>query len=361
MNEGTRNWTKSTFWSLTAALLTTGVVSAQSFSYPSFSLTALAADPLQLNGDAAVPVTGSEGTSVLRLTTTISNQQSSAFRMNAISLGSNDSFSTAFSFQMANGGGNGTDGDEPPEPLGADGIVFILTTTSNNVGDTGGGAGFEGVTNSVGIKFDTYKDGKSHFSEYSDPNGNFVAVYTNGVANTAGYVPYSTTNSITTPQYYTPPTYMKNGDVWYCWIDYNGVTGELDVRLVDGTNARPASPQLIQSLSLTNAIIFGPSPKVYAGFSAATGTQDQDQDILNWQFFDDFNPTGIPALNIQSVSNGVVLQWPAAAGNFYLQQNSTLNTINWVSNSIAPVEIDGTNQVTITFISGNMFYRLVSQ
>jgi hypothetical protein len=238
--------------------------------------------------------------------------------------------------------------------------VFMLTTTGNKVGDTGGGAGFEGVTNSIGIKFDAYKDGKSNFPQYSDPSGNFVAVYTNGVADTSGYVPYSSTNSITTPQYYTPPTYMKNGDVWYCWIDYNGATGELDVRLVDGTNSRPGSPQLVQSLFLTNAIVLGPSPRVYAGFSAATGTQYQDQDILTWQFFDDFNTAGIPSLNIQSVSNTVVLQWPAA-GNFYLQQNANLNTTNWLSNSISPVVINGTNQVTITPVMGNVFYRLISQ
>ena len=351
-------WLAGGFLSLPLA----GVAHAQSFNYPDFSPASLSAHPLKLNGNAAAPTTGLKGTAVLRLTGAITYQQASAFSLNSIPLNSNSMFSTAFAFQLSNGGGSSNDGNQPPEPPGADGIVFVLTTASNNVGASGQGVGYQGIAHSIGIKFDTWQDGVGNgFPQDSDPNGNFVAVYTNGSTQTSNYIPYSTTNPATTPQYYTPPTYMKNGDIWYAWIDYNGATGELDVRLSDGTNSRPANPQLSQVLYLTNSSILGTSPKVYAGFASATGAQYQDQDILNWQFFANFNPAGIPALNVQETGASLMLAWPASAGGFWLQQCGDLTAANWVSNTAPATVVNGTNQVTITPGPGNSFFRLMSK
>ena len=335
---------------------------ALAFNYPDFSPAWLTAVPLQLNGNAAAPVTGHEGAAVLRLTTAATSQQGSAFSLDPIQLGTNASFSTAFAFQLANGGGSLNDGNQPPEPPGADGIVFVLTTSGNTVGAIGQGVGYQGIANSVGIKFDTWQDGAGNgFPQDSDPNGNFVAVYTGGTTQTAGYVPYSPANPGTTPQYYTPATYMKNGEVWRAWIDYDGTTGVLEVRLADGTDARPVNPQLSQTIYLTNSTALGASPKVYAGFTSATGGQYQDQDILKWQFFDHFNPGGAPKLNVQPVTNGVVVSWPAAATGFQLQQNPDLNTGHWVSSAVQPTVANGTNQVVISPATGNLFFRLISQ
>ena len=275
------------------ALLFPRMAGAQSFNYPDFSSASLAATPLQINGNAAAPVTGLEGAAVLRLTTATPAQSGSAFSLNSIRLEANAGFSTAFAFQLSNGGGKDNDGNQPPEPPGADGIVFVLTTVANNVGALGQGVGYQGITNSVGIKFDTWQDGVSNgFPQDSDPNGNFVAVYTNGSTQTAGYIPYAASNSESAPQYYSPATYLKNGDVWYAWIDYNGATGELDVRLTDGNSARPTNPQLSQTIQLANPAILGSFPNVFAGFTSATGEQYQNQDILNWEFVDNYSPIG---------------------------------------------------------------------
>ena len=253
------------------------------FTYANFGSNVLSASPLDLNGDAAAPVTGLEGTPVLRLTPADNDKHGSAFV--PVHLGANLSFSTAFAFQMSNGGGSSNDGNEPPEPAGADGIVFVLAAVPTDLGLVGQGVGYEGIPSSVGIKFDTWQDSAANgYPQDSDPNGNFVAVYTDGNIQSANYVPYSPFNPSTEHQYYTPPTYMKNGDIWYAWIDYNGATGELDVYLSDGVNSRPATPQLIQTISLNNLSNLGFAPQVYAGFTSGTGGQYDDNDILSWEF-----------------------------------------------------------------------------
>jgi len=334
-------------------------VHAQSFNYPSFSTAALAAAPLKINGNATAPTTGVGGGAVLRLTSSAADQAGSAFNLTAIQLGTNVSFSTAFAFQLSAGGGSLSDGNQPPAPAGADGIVFVLNVTTNNVGALGQGVGYQGIANSIGIKFDTWQDGTANgFPQDSDPTGNFVAVYTNGSTQTAGYLPYSPSNLSTTPQYYVPATFMKNGDVWYAWIDYDGSSHRLDVRLMDGVNVRPANPQLSRTIDLGSASILGSSPQVFAGFTSATGAQWNAQDILFWQFNASYNPIGIPLLNIAQSNAAVKVFWQSALTNFHLQVNTNLSTTNWITPP-QTVSDDGTNKsIVINPPAGNAYYRL---
>jgi hypothetical protein len=260
---------------------------AQNFVFPSFTSNA----GLQVNGNAATDVTGQDGTSkVLRLTPASDDQAGSAFSLNKVQLGSNASFSTAFSFQMWNGGGisDGT-GNTP----GADGIVFVLNTVSNTVGSLGQGVGYQGISNSVGIKFDTWDDSTANgFPQDNDPNGNFVAIYNDGSTHLYDSSnPSNPYNNAATDAMgsYTPADLMKNGDTWYAWIDYNGTTDELDVRLSE-TDVRPTLANLSETLDLNGASILGSSPNVYAGFTSGTGSAYDNNDILNWQFNDTYNP-----------------------------------------------------------------------
>src|SRR5208283_3648623 len=102
----------------------------------------------------------------LRLVPAQDGQSGSAFSLYAIQLGTNASFSTAFAFQLTGGGGIS---DGTTNPLGADGLVFVLNTVASNVGSSGQGVGYQGLPNSVGIKFDTWQDGAAGFPEESDP------------------------------------------------------------------------------------------------------------------------------------------------------------------------------------------------
>ena len=243
---------------------------AQTFVYTDFSGPELAAAPLQLNGNAAIV------SNVLRLTPAAGGQAGSAFSLNTVQLGNNASFSTAFSFKLTEGGGIS---DGTANPRGADGIVFVLNTLSNSVGSSGQGVGYQGIGHSVGIKFDTWVDSVANgFPQDSDPNGNFVAIYNNGSTQTAGL------------PYYTPAASMKNGNIWYAWIDYNGTSNQVDVRLSDGVDVRPASAQLSAIVNLGDSSILGSAPNVYAGFTSGTGGAYDNHDILTWEFRSSYQP-----------------------------------------------------------------------
>ena len=60
---------------------------------------------------------------------------------------SNVSFSTFFSFRLSKPGGS-YDTTSEDGLQGADGVVFLLQTLTNNVGSSGGGLGYSGISNS---------------------------------------------------------------------------------------------------------------------------------------------------------------------------------------------------------------------
>src|SRR6202041_2342246 len=84
----------------------------------------------------------------------------------------------------------------------AGGITFtIQNASSTSVGSSGSGLGYSGISNSLSVGFGA---------------NNNVSVSTNGVLNAA-----SVTNNNT----------FNDGNIWYAWVDYEGVSGDLEVRL----------------------------------------------------------------------------------------------------------------------------------
>lgn len=152
---------------------------------------------LQINNDAA------QVGNVLRLTPALRGQAGSAFSTSTISLNNNASFSTAFDFQINDSAGSGG---------GADGLVFVIQTLSNTAGGSGGGIGYAGLSNSIGIEFDTFANGSGDSN-----NGNHIGLNTNGSASS---------NII-----HNVATSFKNGDLWRAWVDYNGNTDLIEVFL----------------------------------------------------------------------------------------------------------------------------------
>ena len=215
-----------------------------------------------LNGSAATignPVLFN-GRQVLRLTDTYW-QAGSAFLTNPITLDSDGSFSTFFRFQITNSAGF---------QGGADGLVFVVQSMANDaLGTVGGGLGYAGISPSLGIEFDTYDNPP-------DPDGNHIAINLDGSVNSVSH--------------YNVPTSMNNGNVWHAWVDHNGATALLEVRLSE-TSLRPGDAQLSCTLDLPS--ILGTS-NVFVGFTSATGEDTGDHDILSWQFIDTYNPVPIP-------------------------------------------------------------------
>ncbi len=207
---------------------------------------------------------------VLRLTDGLS-QAGSAFSDTSINLGVGASFSTAFSFRISDPQGiSDTDGQ------GADGIVFVLQNTAATAGSNGGGIGYSGIANSIGVEFDTWNNGGG-FGDAS--NGNHVDI---GIGGTLGNVAGAHTPIDTTSMR------LNNGNTYYAWVDYDSALQDFEVRLSDSI-ARPSAALIDVNLDL--ASILG-STSAFVGFTSGTGAAAGDHDILAWDFRDSFSPIG---------------------------------------------------------------------
>lgn len=240
---------------MTLTLLSTGA-QALVVSYSDFSDLS----DFQLNG-ATASITNPTADNALRLTNDLS-QSGSAFLTDAISLNNQASFSTRFDFRITNPQGI-SDGDGQ----GADGIVFVVQTVANTAGGAGGGIGYQGLANSVGIEFDTWNNGS-----WDDNDGNHVGIDLSGNINSAVQTSVS-------PR-------MNNGDVWTAWVDYNGATDLLEVRLSD-SGIRSVSALLSYNVDLETVL---GSPNAFVGFTSGTGAAGGYHDILNFEFRDNFDP-----------------------------------------------------------------------
>lgn len=236
---------------------------AATIVFPDFSSLA----GLQRNGSAATianPVTTGDG-KVLRLTDSLS-QSGSAFSTTPITLLNQNSFSSYFSFRISN-----PQGISDSDGQGADGIVFVVQTVANNVGGSGGGIGYQGIARSVGIEFDTWNNGS-----WDDNNGNHLGIDVAGNIDSVIQTPI-------TPR-------MNDGNRWYSWVDYNGTTDLLEVRLSQA-NLRPIPATLSYTVDLVAALV---SPNAYVGFTSGTGAAGGYHDIINWEFRDTYNPISTP-------------------------------------------------------------------
>ena len=244
-----------------AALVTMAAQAGAStvISYPDFSSVA----GLTFNGNAA------QSGNVLRVTPAIDGQSGSVFSTSTVSLASNASFSTFFKFRFTNpdtafcdtGGGS---------LCGADGLVFVVQTVDNNVGGAGGGIGYAGINNSVGIEFDNWFNG-----ELGDINSNHVGIDVNGSVVSIAQTPVAEAD-------------MNAGDDWNAWIDYDGATTLLEVRLTRAA-ARPATA--ILSLTRNLSLDLG-TTSAFVGFTSGTGASHANHDVLSWQLEDRFAPIG---------------------------------------------------------------------
>jgi hypothetical protein len=183
----------------------------------------------------------------------------SIFTTTPVTFGSNISFSTFFEFQIDNPQGEYHEPDAP----GADGLVFVIQPNSNSAGSSGGGIGYEGITNSLGIEFDTYNNG----SLYGDSNGNHVGVDLNG--NIASVATQEVTLGV-----------LNDTQPWYAWVDYSGSESLLEVRL-SRTDTKPTDSVLSYTVDLPTII---GSNSAFVGFTSATGGSANDHKILDWTF-----------------------------------------------------------------------------
>ena len=242
-----------------AAAMTLGVsltASATTISFTNFSSTA----GLQLNGNAATAVDDSSR-NVLRVTPSAGNQSGSVFSTSAVNLGSDASFSTKFRFNFNH-----------QFNTGADGLVFVVQTVSNTAGGGGGGIGYYGLPNSVGIEFDNWNNGAGDGN-----SANHVGIDLNGNVNSVAL-----NTSL--------PVLLDSGQDLFAWIDYNGATDLLEVRLSD-VDSRPAAALLSYGVDLVSVL---GTPNAFVGFTSGTGAAGANHDVIAWEFRDTFAPVDVP-------------------------------------------------------------------
>ncbi len=254
------------------ALLYTGAAQADFVNFQNFNdLSAFT-----LNESTADINTGGQGVigpnpgdqRVLRLTNNYS-QSGSAFLTSPFSLASNASFSSYFEFQFTNQGSGG-----------ADGIVFTVQTVGNTAGGSGGGIGYEGLSPSLGVEFDNWDngagDGNNDNHAGININGNVTSVVRNDAE---GAWPSDTFESYR-------PAQLDDQWIFHAWVDYNGVTKDLEVRLALDDD-RP--DDVLMSYNVDLVTLLG-TTNAFIGFTSGTGAATADHDIRRFVMNGQYNP-----------------------------------------------------------------------
>ncbi len=172
-------------------------------------------------------------------------------------------FTTQFTFQISSTGGQI-----------ADGFAFVIQNAGlSALGTTGMGGylGYQGLTNSLAIEFDTYQNDW-------DPSANHMAIQSNGTgANSASHSSVSDNLPVPPVSVVTNPliTTLANGATHTVVITYDGMS-TLTATL-DGTDVVTASVSL-------STLGLDPGGNAVIGFTAATGASSEKTQILSWSF-----------------------------------------------------------------------------
>ena len=169
-----------------------------------------------------------------------------------------DNFETIFQYSVSGGGGIGGGY--------ADGIAFVIQNSGiDAIGVEGGAIGYGGISNSLAIEFDNWKN-----SENRDPSSNHVAVQTGGTA---------VNSQIHKPNYCLDTTsYIpKLRSAWHL-IKIRYVKKSLYVYVDDMANpVLTTKVDIEKTLDLKDGL-------AWVGFTAATGNAYQNSDISRWTF-----------------------------------------------------------------------------
>ncbi len=213
--------------------------------YPDF----LGASGLTVNGATSI-----DGP-VLSLVPASEWTAGSAFLKNKISVAGG--FDTIFNFRISGVGGTG---DTP----GADGFAFLIQNEGDNaLGGLARDIGFGGITNSLAVEFDTYKN-----AEFGDPSSNHIGIMTRGLeANSADHqFAIKTVNVMPV---------LNDGNAHMARIKYDGSLLQI---YLDNTQV----PILSANVNLGSTLQLD-GGKALLGFTSSTGSSFQNVDILSWQ------------------------------------------------------------------------------
>ena len=129
---------------------------------------------------------------------------------------------------------------------GADGIAFVLQPLSSNAGSSGGGMGYQGISPSYAVEFDTY------YNEGADPtSADHIAIVKNGEGSIAAHSLYSARSNLEDGNWHDA-IFEWNATTKYFKVTFEGI-------VLFNVN-----------IDLTSSV-FNNNSNVYWGFTAATG------------------------------------------------------------------------------------------
>lgn len=181
---------------------------------------------------------------------------------------------------------------------GADGIVFVLQPISTSIGGLGGGIGYEGVTPSIGVIIDTWQNFNNN-----DPGYDHISIHKNGSLD------HQSPNNLA-----GPVTALSGSDnIEDCKFHVLRITWDPASKVLradmDGVERVKTTIDMVGN-------VFNGDPKVFWGFTAATGGANNHQRIctsLNPGFIMPPNqktcyPTPVQFID-SSASFGSILKW----------------------------------------------------
>uniref|UniRef100_A0A0D9VZI9 non-specific serine/threonine protein kinase n=1 Tax=Leersia perrieri TaxID=77586 RepID=A0A0D9VZI9_9ORYZ len=236
-----------------------------------FVYTGFTGAPLALDGTAVVTPTG-----LLELTNGTAQLKAHAVHPAAMRFrrnggdggGAARSFSTSFVFGII----------PPYSDLSGHGIVFFagknnFTTAlpSQFLGFLNSGNNGNATNHVFGVELDTILS-----SEFKDPNDNHVGIDINSLTSVA----------VKTAGYYDDKTgdfhelSLISGKAMQVWVDYDGVTTQINVFLAPIKMTKPSRPLVSTKYNLSDVLV----DPAYVGFSSATGTVRSRHYVLGWSF-----------------------------------------------------------------------------
>ncbi|MFT7588742.1 MAG: gliding motility-associated-like protein [Limisphaerales bacterium] len=136
---------------------------------------------------------------------------------------------------------------------GADGMAFLLQPISTAVGSSGGGMGYQGISPSLAVEFDTYEN-----TSFLDPITDHVSFQQNGILDHTG------ASALTTPVDISALSgNVEDAAFHSVLINWDPTINEMSVE-VDCAVRTSYTGDII-------ATIFGGDPLVYVGFTGSTG------------------------------------------------------------------------------------------
>ncbi len=192
---------------------------------------------------------------IIRLTLSSANASGSAWTTRNVSSANQFSFSTSMTLNVYSpSGGSDSDG------VGGDGMAFVIHSGSTSLlGGSGGALGLPSTsTPFIAVEFDNFKGGDYDRTD-APPTHIGIDTSNNGSVASVAVTRYNGRS--------------QGWDLRYAWIDYDGVSEQMDVYFSD-FNSKPVTPTLSQSINLHE--IFGSSlSSLTVGFTAGTGSADK--------------------------------------------------------------------------------------